>query len=260
MMLNLNTVSFNSTLTGSAPKAEMETTLITCDPRFGMAPLDTFTLSGLTSSGKALQTRVQQWARQFWASTLAHDTLRRIEELTPARLRDLGDVHGVIFDLDDTLMPLLSGKFPSGMIESLHRIQRAGYKMGIVTNNIQPEYCRRARAQLAQAGLHLPFIQDARKPHPSGFEQMRERLGLSAAQIAVVGDGVLSDVRCANLLGMKSVRAMWFRQSTLGIAWSYLQDVLAMTFNGLRHIVSGQSKLAVIEPHEVNRVRLVSHT
>ncbi len=259
MMLNLNTLSFNSTLTRPAPKAERETTLITCDPRFGMAPLDTLTLSSLTSSGKALQTRVQHWAQQFWASTLANDTLRCIEDLTPSRLRNLGDVHGVIFDLDDTLMPLLSGKFPSGIIESLQRIQRAGFKMGIVTNNIQPEYCRRARVQLAQAGLYLPFIQDARKPHPSGFEQMRERFGLSLDQIAVVGDGVLSDVRCANLLGMKSVRAMWFRQSTIGIACSYLQDALAMTFNGFRHFVSGQNRLAVIEPYEINMANL-GHT
>jgi HAD superfamily phosphatase (TIGR01668 family) len=184
---------------------------------------------------------------EFLASTVPDATIARIEDLTPHRLRELGDVRGIIFDLDDTLMPLLSGKFPPAIIQCLHHLQKAGFKMGIVTNNIQPEYCRNARIKLREAGLHIPFIEDAQKPNPKGFSTMRDYLGLDSCQVAVVGDGFLSDIRCANLLEMKSVQATWFARSAGGQAVSYLQDMVTTSFNCLRNLLSDQPHLTLIE-------------
>jgi hypothetical protein len=124
-------------------------------------------------------------------------------------LRKLGNIKGIIFDLDDTLIPLLSGHLSSETIQSLKRLKKAGFQMGIVSNNIQPAYCEMVREKLTQAGLSMPFIEDARKPLSIGFEIMRQHFGLKPAQTVVIGDGLLSDIMGAKLLGMKAIRARW---------------------------------------------------
>lgn len=139
----------------------------------------------------------------------ADATLHRLTELSPSRLRKMGNIKGIIFDLDDTLIPLLSGHLSPETVHSLKRLKKAGFQMGIVSNNIQPAYCEMVRQKLAEAGLTMPFIEDARKPLSFGFETMRNHFGLKPAQTVVVGDGLLSDIMGAKLLGMKTIRARW---------------------------------------------------
>jgi HAD superfamily phosphatase (TIGR01668 family) len=214
-----------------------------CLPQFGKTDYD-----HQIRVAPTLPEKLSLIAEQFIASTLPCTTIDSIEDLTPRRLRELGEIKGVIFDLDDTLMPLFSGKFPQAILDQLKLFKKAGIKMGIVTNNIQPEYCQNARDQLREAGFHIPFIEDAHKPDPQGFINMRDHWGLSSSQIAVVGDGYLSDIRCANLLGMKSAQATWFTRSVCGPTISIAQDTITSMFHCVRNHLSSGDYATIIHP------------
>ena len=186
-------------------------------------------------------------ADRFIATTVPDLTLTEVEDLTPKNLRRLGDIQGVIFDLDDTLMPILSGKFPDSVLKTLKHLHKAGIKMGVVTNNMQPSYCRNARELLRAEDLDLPFIEDAQKPHPAGFIAMRDHLGLHSGQVAVVGDGYLCDIRNANLLGMKTVQATWFTPGNIAGTASYTVDTVVALAQTLRANLYPPSKPVIID-------------
>jgi uncharacterized protein len=186
----------------------------------------------------------------------ADATLTSISALTPNRLRQIGDIKGVIFDLDDTLIPLFKGQLSDETINSLQRLKAAGYQMGIVTNNIQQDYCKRVRQQLAEAGVAMPFIEDARKPSPFGFETMRRHFNIRPSQTVVVGDGLISDVVCAKRMGYKAIRARWHTKNFL-LCWEpflSLWDSMAILLNAMRIWFCAQRKplLTGISPRHVS--------
>lgn len=216
-------------------------------PRFGR---DYDYYDKRVESARTFPSRLGYMAERFLATTMPHSSLTQIEDLTPKHLKLLNhEIKGVIFDLDDTLMPILSGQFPEPVIKTLHRLKRAGFKMGIVTNNMQPEYCRKARELLHKEGLDIPFIEDARKPDPSGFLAMRDHLGLKSSQVAVVGDGYLCDIRNANLQGMVSVQACWFSQRIGGATTCYTLDTLAAMLQTVRSYMSAKSEHIILDKH-----------
>lgn len=168
----------------------------------------------------------------------AKRVLGEITHLSPELLTELG-VKGVIFDLDDTLMPERSGHLSEGIAETLTRLKTAGFKLGIVTNNFQSGYCKKARQRLHEAGLGLPMIEDAAKPHTASFCRMANVLGVSAGEMAVVGDGILTDVLGARRAGMTPIRVDWFRRHSLyrHDAVLMLREALVIGFDRFRHLL-----------------------
>jgi uncharacterized protein len=132
-----------------------------------------------------------------------------IKKLTPEQLKQMG-VKGVIFDLDDTLMPIGTGEFPPDAIQTLKNLQQSGIKVGIISNNPSSDYTNNAKAKLAEQGLDIPFIKSATKPASDDFLAMADRLGLPPDQIAMVGDSRISDMIGGKLAGMKTVHAEWY--------------------------------------------------
>ena len=55
------------------------------------------------------------------------------------------------------------------------------------------------------AQFELPFIPSANKPFRYGINKARKLLGLTSAEILIVGDQVFTDILGANLFRMKSV-------------------------------------------------------
>lgn len=94
-----------------------------------------------------------------------------------------------------------------GVLETL---QARGYKIGLITNAMQPMWMR--DIELEVYGI-LPFL-DARmtsgdagfmKPHPAIYEQVLGQLGVSADTAVFVGDRPVNDIAGANEAGMISV-------------------------------------------------------
>jgi HAD superfamily phosphatase (TIGR01668 family) len=142
--------------------------------------------------------------------------LNDFSELTPQNVRSKGDVRGMVFDMDDTLSRFKLGErgIPPELLAQLKNLQDSGIKLGVVTNNPSDETAKRLQRQLIDADIHMEVITNAAKPHTQGLEMMREKFGLPANQMMMVGDQP-SDVQTGKSAGFKTAQVDWFRCSDL---------------------------------------------
>ncbi len=86
----------------------------------------------------------------------------------------------------------------------LEELRRYDLKLGLVSNGI-----RNLTEFVAHHRLDVDVIVDSRshgrvKPHPTIFQVALERLGVAAADAAMVGDSLVEDVEGARALGMRA--------------------------------------------------------
>lgn len=95
-------------------------------------------------------------------------------------------------------------------IPTLETLREQGYKLGLVTNAMQPMWMR--DVELETYGL-LPYL-DARvtsgdtgymKPHPAIYQRILDMLEVEPAQAVFVGDRPENDIAGANAAGLTSV-------------------------------------------------------
>lgn len=109
------------------------------------------------------------------------------------------DIKGIIFDLDNTIIPWDSPDMCPKIVEWLHGIRKRGFKVVIVSNN----WHKRVKA-IADM-FDIPFVSRARKPAKTGFKQALRHLELPPAEVAVVGDQMFTDVLGGNRLGFYTI-------------------------------------------------------
>ncbi|QAA75870.1 MAG: hypothetical protein BIP78_0102 [Candidatus Bipolaricaulis sibiricus] len=138
-------------------------------------------------------------------------------------------VRAVLFDWGGTLMREIPGfdgpmadwprvEAVSGAGEAL-RALHGRYVIAVATNAALSDE-RLVRAALARAGLaaYVSVVVTARdlglsKPDPLFFRRVLERVGCSAAEAVMVGDGYSADIIGAKSAGL---RAVWLNSSTKG--------------------------------------------
>ena len=127
--------------------------------------------------------------------TLAVETLFDID------LDDLArqGVRGVIFDLDNTIIPWDSREMDATIAAWLEDVLARGFKVAIVSNNW------RGRVREIAARFALPFVSRAYKPAKTGFRRALAELGLEPHEAAVVGDQLFTDVLGGNRLGLMTI-------------------------------------------------------
>ncbi len=108
-------------------------------------------------------------------------------------------IKGIIFDLDNTIIPWDSADMCPHIAAWLHNFLAAGFKIAIVSNN----WHKRVKAIADR--FQLPFVSRAYKPAKSGFHQALKALELEASEAAVVGDQLLTDVLGGNRMGMYTI-------------------------------------------------------
>ncbi len=95
-------------------------------------------------------------------------------------------------------------------IPTLQTLRQQGYKLGLITNAMQPMWMR--DVELETYGL-LPYL-DARitsgdagymKPHPAIYQRILDMLEVEPAQAIFVGDRPENDIAGANTAGLTSV-------------------------------------------------------
>ena len=123
---------------------------------------------------------------------------RRFSDIRPETLRGMG-ITAVLCDLDNTLVPPKRRRPTPSAIAWLESLHGAGIRVMLVSNNSMKrvrEFCR-----------CLPFvgIPQARKPLPFGLTRARRALGASAAETAVVGDQLFTDILAARLAGLTAL-------------------------------------------------------
>ena len=137
--------------------------------------------------------------------------LRRITEITPEMLRDLG-VKALLLDVDNTLSTHHGTVFVEGLTKWLDTTKKNGIKLVVVSNS------KKFRIEPFAARIGLPFVSLALKPLPFGYIKGRKIAGVGKGECAIVGDQLFTDVLGAKLYGIKSILV---RPVKLEDGWSF---------------------------------------
>lgn len=124
--------------------------------------------------------------------------LHSIYELNTEGLHSRG-IRGIIFDMDNTLVPWNDRAVYPRLSSWLEQLKSWGFELCIVSNN-----SRERGGQLA-CELGIPAIWYAVKPRRRAFRKALQIMELNAAETAVVGDQIFTDVLGGNRLGLYTI-------------------------------------------------------
>lgn len=159
-------------------------------------------------------------------------------------------IKGVIFDLDDTLVPEHTGVLPGGVAQMLKDFDQAGIRLAIVSNNHHEGYCARIIEQLRQLDISCLFLGNGYKPLPFSFYHVENYFNLPFNQMLLVGDGVFTDRLAANILKMHFGHTAWFSRPfyKCGIFW-WIREIVVLLADLFRFMVLGhRTRISVIDP------------
>lgn len=125
-------------------------------------------------------------------------TINSLHDIKPNALQHMG-IRGIIFDLDNTIIPWDSEQMSPEIIQWLHTLLAQGFKLCLVSNNMGK------RVQTIAGILGIPFIARAYKPAKTGFRQAIATMELTESQVAVVGDQLFTDILGGNRLGLYTI-------------------------------------------------------
>lgn len=108
-------------------------------------------------------------------------------------------IKGIIFDLDNTIIPWDKPTMSPEIVEWLHALLAQGFKLCLVSNNMGK------RVQTIAEIFNIPFVARAYKPAKTGFRRAIGTMELTAGQVAVVGDQLFTDVLGGNRLGLCTI-------------------------------------------------------
>ena len=113
-----------------------------------------------------------------------------------SRLRARG-VKLLLADLDNTLVPYGVAE-PNDQVRAWKAaLEGAGITLFILSNSRRP-----GRAQRFAQALGVPYEGHAGKPKPGGFRRALARMGVTAAEAAIVGDQIFTDTWGGNNAGV----------------------------------------------------------
>ncbi|MDT8901811.1 YqeG family HAD IIIA-type phosphatase [Anaeroselena agilis] len=124
-----------------------------------------------------------------------------VDSLFEIDLDSLADqgIRGVIFDLDNTIIPWDSREMDAAIVAWLEDVLARGFKVAIVSNNW------RGRVREIAARFGLPFFSRAYKPAKTGFRKALAELKLEPGETAVIGDQLFTDVLGGNRMGLLTI-------------------------------------------------------
>jgi len=122
-----------------------------------------------------------------------------LTQLKPEHLENIG-VKGLIFDLDNTLLPPHTHQLQAYVAQWLQTMQDTGFPYIVVSNNKDVAYLKQAEHL-----LNVPVLGPARKPSTRMIKQAIAWLKLSPETVAVVGDRPLTDLWSGQRAGCKTI-------------------------------------------------------
>lgn len=127
-----------------------------------------------------------------------HLFLRTIYELDFGRLSRRG-IHGLIVDLDNTLVGYNRPDASEQLRSWLARAKQLGFDVCIVSNNLT------ARVEAFARVIGVKSVSNAAKPRRRGFSLAMSKMGTQPATTAVIGDQVFTDILGGNRLGLYTI-------------------------------------------------------
>ncbi len=157
---------------------------------------------------------VEQVIAELWTEVKADFSAARIDEGL-MRIAEMIGVTRSALRADELLRAYGWGPIPAtrpheDAQRTLQSLDSQGYRLGLVTNAMQPMWMRDIELEWHGLISHFPIrlsSYDAghMKPHPSIFLQALAGLGVDAEQAVFVGDRPANDIAGANAVGMVSV-------------------------------------------------------
>ncbi|NJK62880.1 MAG: YqeG family HAD IIIA-type phosphatase [Synechococcaceae cyanobacterium SM2_3_1] len=117
----------------------------------------------------------------------------------PILALEQGGIRGIIFDVDDTLVPLRQPTISPEILVWVQDLQQH-FQIWLVSNNISNQRIR----TIAQI-IGVPHINRAAKPSRRALRRALQAMELSAEQVAIVGDRLWTDVLAGNRLGLMTI-------------------------------------------------------
>ncbi len=125
--------------------------------------------------------------------------LPKLTDIHEDMLRSLG-IKLLMLDFDNTILPYVSDEPTEEMLAWLeHMNHLPDIQICVVSNS------HNGRVPVISRELGLKCITHARKPFSKGIKQCLREYGIPAAQAALVGDQIYTDVLGANNVGVLSI-------------------------------------------------------
>ncbi len=106
----------------------------------------------------------------------------------------------LLADLDNTLVPY-GVALPTDAVRAWkEQLQAAGVTLFVLSNNRHAD-----RPRIFSEGLGVAFVGHAGKPGIGGFVRAMEQMGVTAAQSAIVGDQIFTDILGGNRAGVTTI-------------------------------------------------------
>lgn len=123
--------------------------------------------------------------------------LGSIYELPIEELKQAG-IKGIIFDIDNTLVPYDEAEPTEKIILFFEALQEKGLKITLVSNNTEDRVVK-FNEKLKVLALHK-----AKKPSRKSFRKALEMMQCSENEAIIVGDQIFTDVYGGNRAGLKT--------------------------------------------------------
>lgn len=107
-------------------------------------------------------------------------------------------VRGIIFDIDNTLVPHGAPADPRA-IKLFARLKSLGIQSCLLSNNKEP------RVQMFNRDIQTNYIFDAHKPSTKNYKKAMEIMGTDCGNTLFVGDQLFTDVWGAKRTGIRNI-------------------------------------------------------
>ena len=160
--------------------------------------------------------------------------LDALTDITPELLHACG-VRFLMMDFDNTVVPYTTDVPTEAVEQWFTAMRKSNITLCMVSNSRKPRVRRFCEAH------GIPCIQHARKPFwRQGIREALERFSVPAAEAAIVGDQIYTDVLGGNSAGVTSILV---RPIHLHNIWLRLRHVAEMPF-----IAWGKWRIKYVKP------------
>jgi len=108
-------------------------------------------------------------------------------------------IRGLIIDIDNTLAPYDVPEPPEAVTRLLRSLEAKGFRICLFSNN------GKTRVERFNASLGLLAVYKAGKPKKRGIRKAMSMLTLSAAETALIGDQLFTDIWGGNRCGLRTI-------------------------------------------------------
>ncbi len=108
-------------------------------------------------------------------------------------------IEGLVFDLDNTLVPYGAWEVPKDVVRWMDELRAMGLRAAVVSNALPH------RARRLSAAMGLPAVGGLPKPSLRRLRRAMSLLGTTPRNTALVGDQLFTDVWAGNRLGLFTV-------------------------------------------------------